>query len=255
MTTIDITELPNLLDEAGIPNDIVAKMLLNPHMLQRVLEALGTIDFDSMETTRAYAFLLLADRSKSVKLFRDALISCYRGTVDKLRPIKTVGTLLVGCMAITNEVEGGEVILPFQPIASTVIGDDLDFNPAGTTPLYDDTVVALVALRILIVLAKRAGIILTAMAYLISDGSDVGSVMFTLEDAAAMVALMTTGRRKHRVSAVAVGLPLESLFTQMGIASDAIREIGTAADDLERLFDEMSRSVTATSQGGNAGGF
>jgi hypothetical protein len=252
MTAIEIKDLPALLDEAGIPAGIRAKLDQNPYMVQRVLDSLGEIDFDSIETNRAYAFLLIADRSSSIRRFRDSLVNCYRGAVEKLKNVKTVGMLFAGCIAITSEVEGGEVILPIQPIGSAKIDDDFEFEPSGTTPLYDTMVVALVALRILVVLFKRNRIQLTAMAYLLSDGDDVGSVLFNATDTAEMVALMTTGRRKHRMSAVAVGTRLKTMFQEMGITPDAIRD---GVDDLETLFDEMSQSVTATSQGGDTGGF
>ena len=51
-------------------------------------------------------------------------------------------------------------------------------------------------------------------------------------------------------------MPLQSLFENMGIPSEATREIGTNQDDLKALFEEMSSSVDAASQGGDvAGGF
>lgn len=252
---IAIADLPALLDEAGIPTGIRAKLDGNPHALLRVMDSLGEIDFDVIETTRAYAFLAVIDRSTSVRRFRDTLIECYRGTVDELKTVKTTGTLLVGCTAITSEVEGGEVILPFQPIGRVKIDDNFEFVPSGSTPMYDTMVISLVAMRVLVVLAKRNRIQLTAMVYLVSDGDDVGSVHFGAADTAEMATLMSTGRRKHRISAVAVGTSLLHEFAEMGIDKDAVREIGTDAESLHQLFEEMSASVTATSQGGDTGGF
>jgi len=255
MTTIDIADLPALLDEADIPSGIRAKIDPNPYVLQRVLEALGEIDFARIETTRAFAFLLIADRSASVWNFRDSLVDCYRGTIDELKGIQTTGTLMAGCIAITDQVEGGEVLLPFQPIGATMIDSNFVFEPSGSTPLYDTVVVSLVALRILIVLAKRARIQLTAMSYIVTDGEDVGSFMFTERDVTEMVTLLTSGRRKHRVSGVGVGGAFAPLFAEMGVAPDAIREIGVDPDAIKALFAEMSQSVTSTSQGHNDGGF
>jgi uncharacterized protein YegL len=255
MTTIEMTDLTELIKEADLPTNVQRELATNPYLMQNLLGALGGIDFNTIETTRAYAFLLLLDRSSSVSPLADTLISCYRDSVEQLKEVKTTGELFGGCVAITSEVEGGEVLMPFTRMNGIKIDDSFNFVPNGRTPLYDTVVVSLAALKVLVALAKRNRVQLTAMAYIISDGQDFGSTLFSSDDAAEMVSLMTNGRRKHRVSAVAVGVQLKDDFLRMGIAPEAIREIGTSEDDLQSLFDEMSQSVTVTSQGGDAGGF
>lgn len=260
-TAIDRNELLELIEKAQLPAGVKAKLDINPYLIGQVLTALGTINFKSIEGNRAYAFLLVVDRSQSVEEWADPLVQCIGGTYGELKKIETTGALVGGAIAITDMVEGGEVMIPFQNIHA-INTDRLVFEPSGYTPLYDTLVVALVALRILVKLAAAAGKQLTPLAYLISDGSDFGdggpnkgSKTFTVDDARAMVETITTGRRKGRVAGVAVGVTLQDLFSQIGIPEEAVREIGSSRNDLKELFDEMSQSVSTVSQGGETGGF
>lgn len=252
---VGTTEQPGLLQEANLPERIERYFLSNPHLLYRVLESLSGIDFDTMEMSRGFVFLLVADRSRSVKRFRDALVKCYQGMIAELKAIKTTGTLFGGCIAVTDEAEGGEVILPVTPVGAIQIDDNFSFVPNGGTPLHDTMVVAMVALVILVVLGKRNGVTLLAMLYLISDGRDEYSHIFNAGDVAEMAGLITGGRKKHRFGAVGVGSPLETVFTEMGVHRDAIRQVDATDQGLKAVFTEMSQSVTSVSQGNNAGGF
>ena len=251
---LDMTQLPQLFAEAKIPPAIIAKLDTNPHLVPRVFEALAEIDFDTIEGNRAFAFLTVADRSSSVRTYSDQLVAYYLGAIRKLQDVKTVGILFAGCIAISDLSEGGDVIMPLKPIRS-IKTDQFDFDPDGITPMYDTMVVALVAMRVLVVLAKRSTIKLTAMTYLIGDGYDQGSTIFNASDTSLMINNLTNnGAAPHRVSAVGVGMSLRESFVEMGINPDAIRDDITAAD-LELVLNEISGTVEALSTGANAGGF
>lgn len=183
----------------------------------------------------------------------DVVDRCTHETVAKLKQIKTTGMLFVGIVDITDEVEGGEVIVPFTPIHGVKSDQITAFEPSGGTPLFDTVTTALVALRLLAIMARRKRIQLTTMAYILSDGGEISSTVFQQDDVKKTVIMAATA--KGRVSGVGIGYSMTEDFVAMGIDPAAIRDIDAEEADLEALFTEMSNSVTATSQGRDAGGF
>lgn len=250
-----------LIEKVDLPAGIKQKIKDNPHLLLQVVEALGAIRFREVEGNRAYAFLPIVDRSDSVYSFAPMLVKCIVGTFEKLKTIQTSAAIIGGCVAITDEVQGGEVMVPFAPAKSINLDTaTFTFTPGGLTPLYDTVVVALVALRILARLALDAKRIkLVPLAYIVTDGAEFGSKIFTQAETATMVEYMRTGRHKGRVAGVAVCHPGENLaesFAEIGIPAEATREIGRDDEEaLEELFNEISRSVATTSQSGETAGF
>lgn len=260
--TLTMDELLEMIEKTDLPAGIKAKITAKPYLLMQVMEALGHMRLHSIEGNRVYAFLLIVDRSYSVNRFVTELVRCIAGTFETLKTIKVSGTIVGGCVAITDEVQGGEVLVPFAPASRITIDPaTFPFHPGGVTPLHDTVVVALVALRVLARMMVDLRKKLVPMAYIVSDGEDYteGTPEFTGDEAAAMVSCVRTGRLKGRVAGAIVceqGYDLTDSFTRLGIPVEAIRQIGLGdTDALEELFVEISRSVESTSQSGETGGF
>lgn len=261
--TLTMDELLEMIDKTDLPAGIKAKITAKPYLLMQVMEALGHMRLHSIEGNRVYAFLLIVDRSYSVNRFVTELVKCIAGTFETLKTIKVSGTIVGGCIAITDEVQGGEVLVPFAPASRITIDPaTFPFHPAGVTPLHDTVVVALVALRVLARMMVDLRKKLVPMAYIVSDGEDFtdGSMPeFTGDEAAEMIGYVRTGRLKGRVAGVGVceqGYDLTESFTRLGIPAEATRQIGVGdTGALEELFVEISRSVETTSQSGETGGF
>ena len=261
--TLTMDELLAMIDKTDLPAGIKSKIVAKPYLLMQVLTALGHMRLHSIEGNRVYAFLLIVDRSWSVNRFVTELVKCIAGTFETLKTIKVSGTIVGGCVAITDEVQGGEVLVPFAPASQITIDPaTFPFHPDGVTPLHDTLVVALVALRVLARMMVDLRKKLIPMAYIVGDGEDYTEGMdpeFTRDEAAEMVSYVRTGRLKGRVAGVGVcdpGVDLTRSFTDLGIPVEAIRQIGVGdTDALKELFNEISRSVESTSQSGETGGF
>ncbi|TSC82141.1 MAG: hypothetical protein G01um101420_671 [Parcubacteria group bacterium Gr01-1014_20] len=218
----------------------------------KIQAALGT-PIDNITATEVILVSLLIDDSGSIRFVpgnTEAVRDGHNLIIESLKKSKQSGDVLVHCRYLN-----GTVLYPYQPIDQVAPMDSHNFNPDGSTPLYDESAVLLGT-----VLAKAReysdnGIAVRTITLIVTDGHDQHSVRQTTKTVSAIVADLLRAET-HIVAGMGVDdghTDFRQIFREMGILDQWILTPGNSPTEIRKGFQVFSQSAARASQ--NAGTF
>lgn len=247
--------LKSLFGGSGLDDDAVAALNMAGDTLgDAIMAGLGDVDVDAVDAlgaTEVMLLRLLVDDSSSIEYSgnTDAIIAGHNLVLDALAGSKASGAVLVSCQYLNHGV-----LYPFMPLAQAPRMDRSNYNPRGTTPLYDMSAATLSGVVAKMAEFEDGGVTVRGVTYIISDGADVGSK--TKPQAVADIVQGMLRTESHIVGAMGIDdgvTDFQQVFGAMGIPSRFILTPGNNPSDIRRGFGTMSQSTVRASQ--NAGSF
>lgn len=238
-----------LLKSARADGAIGAKTLavLDVDDLGARIQAGFGIDVDDVSASEVMLVSLLLDDSGSIRFGQnaEAVRSGANAVVDALAGSAQRESILMSCRYLN-----GTVLYPFRKVESAERLTRQNYDPSGTTPLYDQTVVTLGT-----VLAKAqafiaAGVPCRTTTLIVSDGADCGSM---LQTPAAVHKIVSDMLRVETHLVAAMGIDdgqtdFRAVFRSMGIDDNWILTPGSTPSEIRRAFQLFSQSAVRASQ-------
>ncbi len=144
----------------------------------------------------------------------------------------------------------GKVLFPYRPLPGAPRMDTANYDPNGSTPLYDQTMALLGT-----VLAKAqefssSGVAVRTISLIITDGADEHSQRARPRDVAAVMEDLHRGEG-HIVAAMGIAdgrTDFRRVFREMGIPDRWILTPGNTQEEVRRAFLVFSQSAVRASQ-------
>ena len=234
----------------------------------QIQEGLGALTPEDIQADHTTLVTFLVDDSSSIQLRNNAqlireghnmIVSALAGTAQKRG-------ILMQCRYLN-----GKQLYPFVQVENAILMDDKNYRPNGSTPLYDQSIVALLAAE-----AKRdeclqGGVPSRCVTVALTDGADYRS-SHRAQDVAAVVHKLIKSEA-HIILAMGIfdgdvdrkgkevpgtGTDFRKVFADMGIpdgtngAPDWILTPGNTPSEVRRAFNMVSQKSQSASQGAQA---
>lgn len=213
------------------------------------------ISIDNVTASEVFLIGELDDDSTSIRFVTgntEAVRSGHNHVIEALRDSKQGDGILSHCRYLN-----GHVLYPFCSIDQAVLMDATNFNPNGSTPLYDQTVVMLATM-----LAKAqefldAGVVCRTATLIVTDGHDEGSYRSRASDVKKIVMDMLRTER-HIVAGMGISdgrTDFHRVFGEMGIPFEWILTPKNNPSEIRRAFGVFSKSAVRASQAATGAAF
>ena len=246
------TTLAGLIADSGVDATAAAAMQLTIDTLGPDIQAgLGNVALDDIATSEVVLITLLLDDSSSIRFGNNTqhIRDGHNLILEALRASKQSAAVLVSCSFLN-----GGVLYPYVLLENAPKLDSSNFNPAGGTPLFDQSAVTLTTVTAKMSEFEQGGIAARAVTVIVTDGGDTGS-RHSVGDVRKMVSGMLV-TEQHIIAAIGVkdgSTDFRQVFGDMGILDEWILTPGNTASELRRTFQVVSQSAVRASQ--TAGSF
>jgi hypothetical protein len=240
-----------LLQGAAQEGELSAQSLqaLNgiPDIGARIMEGMGA-SIDGITSAEVFLLAMLIDDSGSIRMKGNAqpVRDGHNKVIDELLQAKKRDNVLVSCRYLN-----GEVLYPFLPLDQAIKMDAHNFNPEGGTPLYDESMIILATQMAKAKELRDAGIAVTALTLIVTDGNDQHSIHSRPVEVARQVQDMLS-TEYHIVSAMGIDdgtTDFRAVFASMGIPDNWIYTVDSTGQDIRHGFNLFSQSARKASQG------
>lgn len=211
------------------------------------------INADAFQTNEVTLVAVMVDDSSSIRSAgnTDHVRDGYNGVLDALLGSKAgqANTIMWH-----GRMLNGAVITPFVLLKDAPRLDGANYNPAGNTPLYDRSVEFFSTVAAKIKEFQDAGVVVKAVALIITDGADVGSRRNTPGDVEKIVKSLLRSETAivHAMGIDDGGTDFRRVFHAMGIPDDAVMLPGSTGKEIRAACQLFSQSAIRVSQ--TAGG-
>lgn len=243
----------------GILSQASASVLQVRDLGAQIQAGLG-VSVDDVQSSEVVLFAELDDDSGSIRMANNAqaVRDGHNLVIEALKGSKQRG----GILAFARYLNG-TILYPFVPIDQAVPMDSSNYDPAGGTPLYDETAVILGTM-----LAKEQqfsanGVPCRGVTVIVTDGEDMHSRKMTPAKVRCIVEdLLKTER--HIIAGIGIDdghTDFRTVFGEMGIEDKWILTPKSTPSEIRKAFALVSQSAVRASQSGKsfsqtaAGGF
>lgn len=239
----------NLFQQAREEGTISAKALqaLTVADVGNQIQAALGVKVDDIQASEAVLVTMLVDDSGSIR-FGSNTQAVREGHNLVLEAI-TVSKQQNNILAHTRYLNGF-VLYPYVLIEQAARMNQGNYNPNGSTPLYDQSVVLLGT-----VLAKAQefadqGVAVRTVTLIITDGNDEHSVRSNARDVAAIVRDMLKAET-HIIAAMGIDdgqTDFKEVFKEIGIRDEWILIPGNTPSEIRKVFQVFSKTAIRASQ-------
>ena len=250
MNSTDLDALFNNARNDGALSDQTLRSLDVADIGAQIQAALGT-PVDQVAASEVVLVTLLMDDSSSIGSARNtqAVRDGHNLVLDALLASKQKENVLVHCRYLN-----GTVLYPYCPLGHAARMDAHNYNPTGSTPLYDQSIVTLAT-----VVAKAQefldnGVAARTVSLIVTDGADYGSRRATPATVLALAADMQR-TESHIIAGMGVedgSTDFRRVFKDMGLRPEWILTPGSGQTEIRKAFQVFSQSAVRASQCGKA---
>jgi hypothetical protein len=240
-----------LFDNSGLDDDAVAGLNLTATNLgPNIMAGLGSVtigDVNDMGATEVMLLKLVIDDSSSINYAKntDLVIEGHNLVLDALNGSKAAGAILVSCETLNHGP-----LYPFVTLPNATRMSRSNFNPTGSTPLFDVAGSALGSMVAKMSEFESGGVAVRGVTYFITDGGDYGSKHHTARSIEPIVrGLLLT--ESHIVGGMGIDdghTDFKAVFKSMGILDQWILTPGNTPGEIRQAFGTISQSAVRASQ-------
>ena len=244
----------NLFQQAREEGTISAKALQALTVADvgnQIQTALG-VKVDDIQASEVVLVTMLVDNSGSIRFGSNAqaVRDGHNLVLEAISASKQQNNILAHTRYLN-----GFVLFPYVLIEQAARMNQGNYNPNGSTPLYDQSVVLLGT-----VLAKAQefadqGVAVRTVTLIITDGNDEHSVRSNARDAAAIAKDMLKAET-HIIAAMGIDdgqTDFKEVFREMGIRDEWILIPGNTPSEIRKVFQVFSKTAIRATQ--SAAGF
>jgi hypothetical protein len=209
--------------------------------------ALGTPALD-VTASEVVLMALLIDDSGSIRYVSgntEAVRDGHNLVIDSLRASKQDDGIQVLCTYLN-----GTILYPFSPLTGAQQMTKSNYDPNGSTPLFDQSVVMLARLAAKTQEFKDNGVPVRGIALIVTDGADAGSRKNNAKDVAKIVKdLLKT--ETFIVAGMGIddgSTDFRAVFKEMGIPDEWVLTPKNSPSEIRKAFSVFSKSAVRASQ-------
>lgn len=244
----------NLFQQAREEGTISAKALqaLTVADVGNQIQAALGVKVDDIQASEAVLATMLVDDSGSIRFGSNtqAVREGHNLVLEAITASKQQNNILAHTRYLN-----GFVLFPYVLIEQAARMNQGNYNPNGSTPLYDQSVVLLGT-----VLAKAQefadqGVAVRTVTLIITDGNDEHSIHSNARDVAAIARDMLKAET-HIIAAMGIEdgqTDFKEVFKEMGIRDEWILIPGNTPSEIRKVFQVFSQTAIRASQ--SAAGF
>lgn len=257
-STPDVGQLLSGAQADGLLSASSANALQVIDLGETIQNALG-VPVDDVTSSEVTLVSLIIDDSSSITYVpgnTEAVRTGHNSVIDALVDSKQGDSILLHTRYLN-----GTLLNPFRPLGQIERLNASNYNPAGGTPLYQQSVVGLGT-----VLTKAQefidnGVPVRTVTLIVSDGADSRHTQFGSDDVRTLVQDLLRDEN-HIVAAMGIDdgyTDFRQVFGEMGILDQWILTPGNTESEIRKAFQVFSQSAvrasqTATSFSQTAGG-
>lgn len=249
MSSNAAVNLDELFQTAHDDGDLSAQSLqiLNNIDLGAQIQAGLGIAAENVQASEVVLVTMMPDDSGSINFAggKQAVIDGHNLVLDSLEQSKQQDNILAHTRYLN-----GDVLFPYNQLASATKMNGQNYTPNQATPLYDQTIVVLGT-----VLAKYQefadnGVPARTVTLLITDGMDNTSSANAAQVRQIVEDMLQ--QETHIIAAMGIGSAanFQQIFQEMGIPDEWILTPGANESELRAAFQVFSQSAVKASQGG-----
>ncbi len=212
---------------------------------------LGEITLDDITTAETFVLSVIVDDSSSIAGAgnEDNVRAAFNQVREALLGSKSAATIVADCWQLNR----GR-LFPYVALDNAPRLDTSNYRASGSTPLYDRTYDALVALKAKVEEFENGGVTVRGVVVVISDGADYGSRRRARDVKQLTEDLLRT--EQFLVMAMGIddgGTDFRAVFGSMGIPGNFVLTPGNSVSEIRRAAQVISQSAVRASQ--TAGSF
>lgn len=207
------------------------------------------VSVDDVTTSEVTLVTQLIDDSGSIRFANNAgaVRNGHNMVLESLKDSKQANSILSHCRYLN-----GTVLYPYCLIKQAPLMTNANYDPIGSTPLYDQTAVTLGTVLAKVQEFDDNNVPVRAITLLITDGADCGSQRHTAKSITPLVQdLLKT--EMHIVAGMGISdgsTDFKRVFQEMGIPDEWILTPGNSEKEIRAAFHLFSQSAVRASQGG-----
>jgi hypothetical protein len=242
---VDIGSLLGSAKQEGAISAASANVLTAVDIGDRIREGLG-VSVDDVQASDAILVTILIDDSGSIRMNGNtqAVRDGYNGCLDALKDAKQESNMLVQ----TAYLNGG-ILNPYALRSSAVKMNQQNYNPNGSTPLFESGIVTLGR-----VIAKAQefsdkGCPVRTVTLIVTDGASTDAHRTAAEFAT--IAKDMLKKEIHIIAGMGIddgSTDFRAVFSSMGIRDEWILTPGSTPSEIRKAFQVFSRSAVRASQ-------
>ncbi len=219
-----------------------------PNLDAQIRQGLG-IKPDEVATKDVTIVSVLIDDSGSIRFasMAGAVRQGHNAIVKSIMESKQEDNILM-----MTKYLNGHVLTPYVKVQDVPLMDSHNYDPNGSTPLYDQSVIFLASVMAKYKQFDDAGVPCRGISLIVTDGEDVSSEKSVAKDVKNIVKdLLKT--EDHIVAAMGIGDEVafwDKIFEDMGIPEDWRLTPSMSEHDIRSAFSLFSKSAVKASQSG-----
>ena len=239
------TSLSSLISGAGVDDDATAAMTTVVDTLGPAINAgLGTVVVDDIDASEVIIVTEVLDDSSSMYDNAQHARDGHNLVVDSLKASKQQAAVLCGVWTLNRGV-----LQPYVLLDQAIRLDGSNYNPGGSTPLYDQMILVLTAVAAKIAEFEQGGVTARAITFVTTDGADYGSVKKARDVAVIVKGLLAT--EQHIIAGVGIEdghTDFRDVFSKMGLLNEWVLTPGNSPSEIRKAFAVVSQSAVRASQ-------
>ena len=247
--TANLNNLFQTAAEDGVIGQGTVNMLQMVDVGQQIQAGLGA-NIDDINASEVTLVALLIDDSGSIRFANNSQIvrDGHNLIIESLKGAKQSGTVLIHTRYLN-----GNILYPFVTLDQALEMNTRNYNPNGGTPLYDQTVVMLGTLMAEMLRYMDNGVPVRAIAGIITDGRDEGSLKITdPKEVKKVIDDILMSEMSIIISAMGIDdgghTDFRKVFSDMGIRDEWVLLPDKDQSSIRQAFQMFSRSAVRASQ-------
>ena len=238
----------NLLGSAQDDGAVTEEALqaINVTDLNTQIEAGLGIDVDDVMASEVVLVTQVLDDSSSIRFAGNTQIVCdgHNLVLESMEGSKQGDGILIHATTLNSGV-----LYPFEPLNQNVRVSPGQYNPSGSTPLYDRAATVLATVIAKAQEFENNGVAVRTVSLLVSDGGDNAS-RITAADIKKVVDDMHRSE-SHIIAGMGIDdgyTDFKQVFSEMGIPDEWILTPGNTESEIRKAFNVFSQSAVRASQ-------
>ena len=229
----------------GTLSKAALQALAIPDIGAEIEAALG-VNVDDVIASEVTLVTMLIDDSGSIRFASnaDAVRDGHNIVIDALLESKQESSVLIHTRYLN-----GKVLYPYSFLKDAKHMDAHNYNPNGSTPLYDQSVVVLGTVIAEYQRFADNGVVARSITLIVTDGNDEHSVNATAKAVRSIVKDLLG--EKHIVAGMGINdgnTDFRKVFREMGIPDEWILTPGNTKSEIRKAFGTFSKSAVRASQ-------
>ncbi len=238
--------------DTGLISDASLQALEVIDMGALIQAGLG-VDVQDVTTSEVTLVSQLIDDSASIRFGSNAQIvrEGHNAVLDALSDSKRANGILMHARYLN-----GKVLYPYCLLNQSIRMDARNYDPNGSTPLYDQTAVLLGTVVAKVQEFEDNNVPVRAVTLIVTDGADCGSQHFTPHTLKPLIRDLLQSEM-HIVAGLGISdgsTDFRRVFRDMGLEDEWILTLAQSATEIRAAFRLFSQSAVRASQGGAAFG-